>query len=188
MSELETDLTENAPQPGSVWGALREQHKEIVDNTDPLYLDDPIHPGVVFRYHYVPLRDTKKASKRISKIRDKTEQTLASAIETILLSLDEILIASGDGVVPKGQHDRELYSQPLRPLAEEGEPAMKFDERLVAGMEFPEGTSRVAASIVLQWFARKEYLIIEHAQEISAWFTEVGDGVREEFGEALGGA
>jgi hypothetical protein len=173
---------------GNVWSALREQHREVSENTDPLYLDDPIHPGVVFRYRYVPLRDTKKATKRVSKIRDPTDQTLASAIETILLSLDEILVVNPAGEIPKGLHGRELYAQPLAPLAEDGEPPQKFDERLCAAMEFPEGTARVAASIVRQWFANKEYLIIEHAQEISAWFTEVGTDVREDFSGALGKA
>jgi hypothetical protein len=185
-----TPEAQDAPHstPGSVWGALRERHKEVSDNTDPLYLDDPIHPGVVLRYHYVPLRNTTQASKRISKLRDPAAQTLASAVETILLSIDEILVVHPDGEVPTGVTGRELYSEPLRPLAEPGEPPMKFDERLCAGMEFPEGTSRVGASIVFHWFAKKEYILIEHAQEVSASFTEVAEDVRDEFEESLGKA
>lgn len=190
MSDAES-TPQDAPvahSPGSVWSALKERHKEVSENTDPLYLEDPIHPGVVLRYHYVPLRDTTKASKRVSKLKDPAAQTLASAVETILLSIDEIMVVSPDGEIPKGIGDRELYPQPLKPLAEPGEPPMKFDERLCEGMEFPAGTSRLAASIVFQWFAKKEYILIEHAQEISASFTEVADDVREQFGESLGKA
>jgi hypothetical protein len=190
MSEAESTPQEApaAHPPGSVWSALKERHKEVSENTDPLYLEDPIHPGVVLRYHYVPLRDTTKASKRISKLKDPAAQTLASAIETILLSIDEIVIVSPDGEIPRGIGGRELYPQPLKPLAESGEPPMKFDERLCAAMEFPPNTSRLASSIVFQWFARKEYILIEHAQEISASFTEVAEDVREEFAEELGKA
>jgi hypothetical protein len=187
MIEDGDDTTQHST-PGSVWSGLRERHKEVSENTDPLFLDDPIHPGVVLRYHYVPLRSTTQASKRISKLRDPAAQTLASAVETILLSIDEIMLVDPEGVTPHGVGGRELYPQPLKPLAQPGEPPMRFDERLCAGMEFPDGTSRVAASIVFHWFAKKEYVLIEHAQEVSASFTEVADDVREEFEESLGKA
>jgi hypothetical protein len=174
--------------PGSVWSTLRDQHREVTENTDPLYIADPIHPGVVLRFRYVPLADTKGATKRIVKISDKVDQTLVSSIETILLSLEEIHVVSPDGEIPLGQNDRVLYDEKLKPLADEGEAPMQFDERVCAGMGFPAGTADKAAKIVREWFARKDYVIIQLAQEISAWFTQVGPGVRDEFEESLGKA
>ncbi len=182
-------MTDASPSaPGSVWGALREQHREVTENTDPLYLEDPVHPGVVFRYRYVAFRGTTKANKRLAKIKDRTEQTLESAIESLLLSLDEIMIAHPTGIVPKGQHERVLYPKPLKSLAEDGEPPLRFDERLCAGMGFPEGTSHSAKRIVFEWFARKDWLILQQADEIGEFFTEASTDVREEFSEALGKA
>jgi hypothetical protein len=178
-----------APPAGSVRASLRAQHQEIIEDTDPLFLADPVHSGVVFRYHYVPLRNTTQASKRISKLRDPAAQTLASAIETILLSIDEIMVLDPNGTIPKGVGGRELYPQPLSPLADPGQPPIRFDEQLCEVMGFPADTAKLAANIVRQWFGpRGEYLIIEHAQEVSAWFTDVTGDVREEFGDSLGKA
>jgi hypothetical protein len=171
---------------GSVWEALREQHQEVAGQRDPLYLDDPVHDGVVYRYRYVPVAETKGMSKRLSKIRDVTDQAVASAIETIIISLEEIMVQSPAGEIPVGKGG-ELYPSPLLPLADPGEPPIKFEERLCLGMDFSDNVAKHARSIVREMFARNDYLIIEHAQEIGSWAASTGATVREEFAEEIEG-
>lgn len=178
------DIEHNEPV-GSVWARLREQHEEIASERDPLYLDDPVHDGVVFRYRYVPLQETKGATKRLRKIKDATDQTLASSIETLLLTLDEVMIMAPSGEIPTGRHGQPLYPQPLKPLAESGEPPIRFDERLCAGMGFPPKTANEAKRIVRRMFVN-DYLIIAHAQEVSEWLASTGTEVSEDFAGELG--
>jgi hypothetical protein len=173
---------------GSVWEALRKQKNEIASDREPLYLDSPVYDGVVFRYRYVPIEETKAMGRRLAKIRDITDQAVASAIETILLSIDEIMVQARDGEIPTGRGGVSLYSAPLKRLADEGEPPIKFDERLCAGMEFSEKVAEHARSIVREMFGRNSYLILEHAREISEWAASTGETVRDELkGEIEGG-
>jgi hypothetical protein len=172
---------------GSVWEQLREQHREVTDERDPLYIDDPVHDGVVFRYRYVPLEASEKSLKRVSKVKGQLRQAVALGIDRILLCLDEILIAAPDGEIPLGHGDRKLYSLPLKPLSDDGVP-MKFDERLCDAMGFPPGTAKSAANIVRKWFAGNGYAIADHAGEVSEWLAEVSSDVRDEFEESLGKA
>jgi hypothetical protein len=175
--------TPEAPQ-GSVWETLRRQQAEIAEERDPLYIDDPVHDGVVLRYRYVPLEAAEKSLKKVRKVKGELRQTVALSIERILLCLDEILTVAPDGEIPVGLGGRKLYAQPLKPLSDDGIP-MKFDQRLCEAMGFPAGTSNVAGNIVRKWFGNS-YVIAEHAGEVSEWLTEVGSDVRDEFSEALG--
>jgi hypothetical protein len=172
---------------GSVWEALREKHAEVAGERDPLYLDDPVHDGVVYRYRYVPAAEMKGVVKRLSKIRDSITQQVASSIETIILSLEEIMVQAPDGEVPTNAAGVELHPQPLKPLADEGEPPITFEERLCRGMEFPDGTEKSARRIVRTMFARNDYLIIDHAQEISGWAASTGENVRDDLSEEIEG-
>jgi hypothetical protein len=171
---------------GSVWEALREKHREVTGERDPLYLDDPVHDGVVFRYRYVPAEELKATTKRLVKIRDRIDQRVASAVETILLSLEEIMVQAPDGEIPTGRSG-ELYPTPLKPLADDGEPPITYEERLCEGMGFPKGTEKSAKRMVREMFARNSYLIIDHADEISAWAASTGEIVRDDLEENLEG-
>jgi hypothetical protein len=173
---------------GTVWEGLRQQHGEVVGERDPLYIDDPIHDGVVLKYVYKPLEDSEKSLKRARKVKGELRQVVALSIGRIIDCLDEILVVARDGEIPEGKGGRKLYPQPLKPLADEGDAPMRFDERLAESMGFPAEKSRTATNIVRQWFGNNGYLIGDHAGEISEWLAEVGDEVREEFEETLGKA
>jgi hypothetical protein len=169
----------------SVLEALRKQHAEVSGDRDPLYLDDPVHDGVVYRYRYVPAQETKGSSKRLSKVKDPTDQAILSAVETILISIEEIMIVTPDGEIPLAEDGTKLYPLPLAPLADNDEPAIKFDECLCHALGFPAGTEQSARKIVREMFAKNDYLIIEHAQEIGEWAASTGSRVREEFAEEI---
>ncbi len=182
------DYSEPQEQPGSVWAYLKRQHQPLTEERDPLYLDDPVHDGVVYRYRYVPLENTRNAQKRIAKMRDPIEQAIAGAADTLILALDEIMVTAPDGIVPIGDDGESLYSRPLKPLADPGQPPIRFDEVLCNGMGFPAKVASHARNIVREMFVHNDYLLIAHAQEVSAWIAEVGAVVRDEFSEALGKA
>lgn len=171
----------------SAWAALRDRHKQIIQERDPLYIEDPVHDGVVLRYRYVPLEDSEGSVKRVQKVRGAVRQTVAGSIERILLCIDEIMVEAPDGEVPLGRGGVKLYGSPVKPLSDDEIP-IKFDERLCQGMEFPDGTSQSAAKIVRVWFANNGYQIVEHAAEVTEWLAEATPEVREEFEEALGKA
>jgi hypothetical protein len=173
---------------GTVWEGLRQQHKEVVADRDPLYIDDPVHDGVVLKYVYKPLEDSEKSLKRARKVKGELRQVVALSIGRIIDCLDEIYIVAPDGEIPEGKGGRKLYPQPLKPLAHEGDAPMRFDERLAQSMDFPAEKSHTAANIVRQWFGFNGYLIGEHAGELSEWLAEGVDEVRDEFEEALGKA
>lgn len=173
---------------GTIWEALRALHKEVVAERDPLYIDDPMHDGIVFKYVYKPLEDSEKSLKRARKVKGELRQVVALSIGRIIDCLDEIYMVAPDGEIPEGKGGRKLYAQPLKPLALDGEAPMRFDERLAESMEFPTEQSRTAVNIVRQWFGNNGYLIGEHAGELSEWLTEGVDEVRDEFEEQLGKA
>jgi hypothetical protein len=169
----------------SVWEALRKQHGEVAEDKDPLYLDDPMHDGVVYRYRYVPAQQMKKPAKRLAKIADPVSLRIAVAIEQLVSSLDGIMVLSPNGEIPKDAEGRELYPEPLIELADDGEAPIRFDERLSKGMGFPADTETHVRKIVRAMFKGNDYALIEHAEEVSEWTSQVGTAVREEFEEEL---
>lgn len=170
----------------SVWEQLRAQHGDVADDRDPLYLDDPMHDGVVYRYRYVPAQEMKGATKRISKIKNPVDLQVAVAIEQLVASLDAVMVIAPDGEIPVGK-DGQLYPEPLKELADDGELPIRFDERLCDGMGFPADTKTHVRKIVREMFKRNDYALIGHSQEVAEWTAEVGTAVREEFSEEISG-
>lgn len=153
-------------QDGSVWAQLRAEHAKLAEAREPLILDVPGYTGTKIRYHFVELGQTEASTKKLAKIKSITQQTLISAIDTLLLACDEILVELPGGV---------------RPLADDGEPPIKFDHRLAEGMGWPDNLK--ARQIVHRLFGGKkgEYRILNQAREVSAWIEGEQEEVAEEF-------
>lgn len=171
----------------SVWDALRAQHNEVAEDCDPLYLDDPMHAGVVYRYRWVPAQDLKPQVKRLAKVKEPIDLQLAVAIEQLVGSLEAVMVMAQDGHVPKGKDGSDLYPEPLKELAEEGDPPITFEERLCDGMQFPEKTRTHVRKIVRAMFKGNDYALKKHADEVAEWTAEVGTAKRDEFSEEIAG-
>jgi hypothetical protein len=169
---LDDELEVTAPEvavpeaDGSVWSQLRAEHAKIGEDREPLILDVPGYTGLKIRYHFVELSQTEATTKKLAKVKSLTQQTLYSAIDTLILACDEILVTLPDGV---------------RSLADDGDPPIKFDHRLAEGMEWP--ANMTARQIAHRLFGGKqgEYLLLEQAQEVSAWIAGQREEVAEEF-------
>lgn len=164
-------------EDGSVWARLRAEHKRAVDDNDPLYLACPVHPGIVYRYKYVPLENTKAATERLVKIRDRTDQAVASALDTLILALDEVMVLARDGQIPIGRDDQKLFQYPIKPLADPGDAPIKFDERLAVGLGLSDKAANNVKRLIRELFVRDQ-IIIQHALDVSEWIGEVGTSVR----------
>lgn len=177
MTDLLDDDPPEAPeaaapeQDGSVWAQLRAEHAKLAEAREPLVLDVPGYTGVKIRYHFVELGETEATTKKLAKVKSITQQALYSAIDTLILACDEILVTLPDA-----------RKRPVvRPLADDGDPPIKFDHRLAEGMEWP--AKMTARQIVHRLFGGKqgEYLILDQAQEVSAWIAGQREEVAEEF-------
>lgn len=168
--EVEVAIPEAAvpEQDGSVWAQLRAEHAKLAEAREPLILDVPGYTGVKIRYHFVELAQTEATTKKLAKVKSITQQALYSAIDTLILACDEILVELPAGV---------------RPLADDGDPPIRFDHRLAEGMGWPPNLK--ARQIVHRLFGGKqgEYLLIDQAQEVSAWIGGQREEVAEEFVE-----
>jgi hypothetical protein len=168
--ELEVTTPEVAvpEQDDSVWAQLRAEHAKIGEDREPLILEVPgyVAAGLQIRYKFVNLEETEATTKKLQQVRGLTTQALFSAIDTLLLACDEILVRLPDGV---------------RPLADDGEPPIRFDHRLAEGMQWPSGLK--ARQIVHRLFGGKqgEYQILDQAREVSAWIAGERSDVGEEF-------
>lgn len=188
MTELEEEngVPATAVAPASPWDALRKQEAEVGNEEDPLYLADPMRAGVVFRYKYVPLGATKGATERLSKIVNKTDLALSSAISSLLLSLDEILVEAPDGVVPLAKDGTtKLWDYPVKPLADPGEAPMRFDERVVKAMGYPSQDCKRSYDVLRHWYRFNDFQILEQSRQVGEWNANVGTVVRDELEATL---
>lgn len=170
--------TPEAPAVNSVWADLRRQHAEVAGDVDPCYLPIETYTGVVARYRYVPLDDTKAATNRQVRVKDLTDLSRIAAIDMLVLALEELCVVAPDGDIPRGKDGRELYPHPLKPLGNVGEPPMRFDERLASSMGFPEGLT--ASQIVRHFFAQDDRTIMDHAGRLGEWTSTARRAVAED--------
>ncbi|MCU1676106.1 MAG: hypothetical protein JWM93_864, partial [Frankiales bacterium] len=116
MSAVDDDLEPTSTAPNSVWADLRRQHERIASDVDPLYLPIPGYNGIVAKYRYVELDETKASSNAAARIRDITDQARTASIDSLILALDEIQMMAADGVRPTGRGGNVLFDQPLKSL------------------------------------------------------------------------
>lgn len=179
------DDVSNDPAPveldGSVWAIARAAHADLArkhEERKPLELavtdrnDDEI--GIVIRFKFVELSATEKSTKGLQQMRALTDQALYSAIDTLILACDEILVR-----VPAGERDTGTFGNGLRPLGEPGRP-VRFDYQLCEGMGWERMRAR---DIVIKLFDGEEgkYAILDMAQEVSAWIKSTGSEAGTDF-------
>lgn len=157
--------TPEAPMD-SVWADLRRQHAEIAGDVDPCYLAVETYTGVVARYRYVPLEDTKKQTNEQMKIKDITDLSVKAAVDSLILAIEGLYIVSAEGEIPLGKNGVELYSLPLIQLGDPDEPPIKFDERLARNMHL--GENLTVAQTVRRFFADSRTLN-DHASQLGEW-------------------
>lgn len=167
-------------QDGSVWAVARAAHADLArkhEERKPLELDvtgDGGETGIVIRFKFVELGATEKSTKGLQAMRALTDQALYSAIDTLILACDEILVR-----LPKGERENGTFGSGLRPLGEPGRP-VRFDYQLCDGMGWERMKAR---DIVVKLFDGEEgkYAILDMAQEVSAWIKSTGDEASTDF-------
>lgn len=176
------DTPEDVEVPASsVWADLQREHDELAADRDALYLSIPGYEHLVAKYRYVPLREMKKSNNKLRQIKDLTDATVIASVDSILMACDELLVTHPDGEKPLGTSGTPLFDLPLLALADEGDPPIRFDDRLCLGMGWPTGQD--AHQIVRNLFAKNERLILQHAQELAEWTNSTAREVRGDFVE-----
>jgi hypothetical protein len=181
VSEFEDEFSRDDPhaQDGSVWASLRQQHAEVAAERKPLVLDVPGFDGLRVRYRYFPMSASSKSVRGIQKLRDVTEQALVAAIDTLLLACDEFLVANP--VDPRAE--RLGPDAGYAPLCDPGEPPIRFDRQLAAGMQWPDAQKMSARQIVRRLFGGEngDWALVQHAREVTEWLGSEREQVAEDF-------
>jgi hypothetical protein len=166
---------EPAKPAGSIWSQLRAEHAQLANEREPLILPVPGLPHMAVRYRWYPMSAEEKSAQRILKLRERTTQAVESAIATLLLACDELLVMNPD--------DPRANDGGWAPLTEPGFPPVKFDRVLCEGMEWPNPELMNARRIVRKLFGdeKGERALIRHAFEVSEWLAEEGEQIDEGF-------
>lgn len=156
----------------SVWDRLRADHERIAADRPPLELDVPgYHGTLVVRYRFVPLKDATRNAEKLARLKDIGEQALLSAIDTLILACQEILVRDPD-------------TGDLRGLADDGDEPIRFDERLARGMSWTPGPTGFTARAITRKLFSNDYALIQQAREVSEWMSESAQEIGDDF---LGG-
>ncbi|MCA1571698.1 MAG: hypothetical protein LC798_15570 [Chloroflexi bacterium] len=164
----------DAPQDGSVWTQLRREHEQLASAREPLELDVPGYSGLRIRFKFVPLADTESRAKALSKVREVTAQALYGCMDTLIMACDEFRVLRPDD--PRADKG-------YAPLAEPGQPPIRFDRVLAEGLGLPKHNELSARQVVHHVFGGEQghYLIMEMARQVSEWMASTREDVSDEF-------
>jgi hypothetical protein len=184
MGGMIADDQPPAPEPsrppvedGSIWGVARASHAELArkqQERKPLELDIGEN-GIVMRCKWFALHDTEKSVNGIAQLRSSTEQKLYAAIDMLILACDELLVRVSDEF--RAEHN---LPAGLVPLADPGDPPIRFDHRLCAGMGWEPMSVR---KCVRKMFGGEagDWPLIDAAMEVDGWLRGTGEDVAEDF-------
>lgn len=156
----------------SVWDRLRADHERIAADRPPLDLEVPgYHGALLVRYRFVPLKDATRNAEKLARLKDIGEQALLSAVDTLILACQEILVRDPD-------------TGGVRGLADDGDEPIRFDERLARGMNWTPGPTGFSARAIARKLFSNDYALIQQAREVSEWMSESAQEIGDDF---LGG-
>lgn len=163
----ESQVSETPEAPAvvtSILGSLREARAKLGTDADPLYLEVPGYDGqLIIRYKWIPFRDLTRTSQQLSKISEPTQQAVAAAADTVVLTCEEVYV-NVDG-------------QRL-PLSTDGTPVTFGDPRLAYALGFE--TQASARDNAIRVF-KNEYALLQQAAEVTEWLKDTTQKVDAAF-------
>lgn len=145
---------------------LREKRAAIGAKKD-VVVPIPGYDGeLAVRYVWKPYEELARRGQQLQKVKDPTRRDLLAAADTLIQLCDEVVIPS------------EETEDGWRPLAEEGEDAIRYDDRLAEALGFTADTAR---ETVFATFNGNDYAVLNTALQLSAWLQDATQEVDADF-------
>lgn len=139
----------------SVLATLQRLRSKLGAKADPLDIPLPGYEGLlILRCRWIPFKDLSAGADDLATISEPTEQSIAAAADTLVLTCQEFRIKVGDET---------------RPLSEDAVPVTFGDPRLPGLLGFdPVDSARDAARATLA----NEYALIGVGNQIVRWLQD----------------